>query len=475
VADRRHDLGDLALYGLSVAFAGVTALTSTLVPHRVWGQFAFFGYLLALLFVVLPLRRVWLAFGTWLVVAWLPLILEASVLPHRQEEVTVVEQAGWRLLHTGTPYLSRSSIASLPVDERLLGYTPYQPGMAVFGLPRALLGSHWWTDARVGFGLVMVVCLVLAPWSLRVVQMATVLPLSALTLATGGDDIPVLALSLLAFWYASRDRHLAAGVAIGLAGALKLFAWPVALVLLVFAWRRGSLARFSWPALGIPFLVLVPALVISASAFVENVIRFPGGGGLVVSPAQSPLLGRLIAVSVPGGHALALGLLAASGLAIVVWLVRRPLRGVADAALVSAVGLTAAIVLNPTTRFGYFLYPVAYLAVWYTARRSGSVTLSAAESLASSSAAGSPSSAAGSPSSAAGSPSSAPGSPSSAAGSPSPAAGSPSPAAGSSSAGPAVAGPGRTTPVATDPAESSAPGEAELTSRDAQSGRTQDT
>ncbi len=50
------------------------------------------------------------------------------------------------------------------------------------------------------------------------------------------------------------------------------------------------------------------------------------------------------------------------------WLVRRPLRGAGDAALVSAVGLTAAIVLNPTTRFGYFLYPVAYVAIWYAAR-----------------------------------------------------------------------------------------------------------
>jgi hypothetical protein len=368
VADRRRDLGDLALYGLSAAFAGVTALTSTLVSHRVWGQFSFFGYLAAAVILIVGVRRVWLTFGTWLVVAWLPLILEASVLPHRQEEVTVVEQAGARLLHTGTPYLSRADIAALPADERLLGYTPYQPGMAVFGLPRALLGSHWWTDARVWFGLVMVVCLVLAPWSLRVVQMATVLPLSALTLATGGDDIPVLALSLLAFWYAARDRHIAAGVAIGLAGALKLFAWPVALVLLVLAGRRASLGRFALPAIGIPVLVLVPALVLSADAFVENVIRFPGGGGLVTSPAQSPLLGRLIAVSVPGGHAIALGLLVASGLAIVVWLVRRPLRGVADAALVSAVGLTAAIMLNPTTRFGYFLYPVAYVAIWYVAR-----------------------------------------------------------------------------------------------------------
>ncbi len=238
MADRRRDLGDLALYGLSAAFAGVTALTSTLTPHRVWGQFSFFAYLVAFVVSILAVRRLWLTFGAWVLVAWLPMVLEASVLPHRQEEVTVVEQAGARLLHSGTPYLSRSDIASLPADERLLGYTPYQPGMALFGLPRALLGSHWCTDARVWFGLVMVVCLVLARWSVRVVQMATVLPLSALTLATGGDDIPVLALSLLAFWYAARDRHLAAGVAIGLAGALKLFAWPVALVLLVLAGRR---------------------------------------------------------------------------------------------------------------------------------------------------------------------------------------------------------------------------------------------
>jgi len=336
------------------------------------------------------IRRLWLTVAAWLTVAWLPLLLEASVLPHRQEEVTVVEQAGARLLDTGTPYLSRSAIAALPVDERLLAYTPYQPGMALFGLPRALLGTYWCTDARVWFGLAMVGCLLLI-WRtsvstagsaaavssaalgwLPVVQMATVLPLAALTLATGGDDIPVLALSLLAFAYAARDRHLAAGVAIGLAGALKLFAWPVALVLLVLAGRRRGLVRFAVPAIGLPVLALVPALLVNAGAFVENVIRFPGGSGLVTSPAQSPLLGRVIATTLPSGHAIALGLLVLSGLAIVVWLVRRPVRGAGDAALVSAAGLTAAIVLNPTTRFGYFLYPVAYLAVWYAARKTTS-------------------------------------------------------------------------------------------------------
>jgi hypothetical protein len=411
VADQRRDYGDLALYALSAIFAGVTALTSTLTPHRVWGQISFFGYAVAAIIALFRtgvVRRAGLTIATWIVVAWLPLILEASALPHRQEEVTVVERAGARLLETGTPYLSRSSIAALPVDERLLGYAPYQPGMAVFGLPRAVLGSFWLTDARIWFGLATVACLVtgyrlLAGFFvparlLRILQAVTVLPLCALTLATGGDDIPVLALSLLAFAYAARDRWTAAGVAIGLAGALKLFAWPVAVVLLVLAWRRSSSrfrlgvgapvraglaaparaglaaparaglaapVRFGLPALGIPILVLVPALLIDAGAFVENVIRFPGGNGLVTSPAQSPLLGRVIATTVPGGHAIALGLLVASGLAIAVWLIRRPPRTAADAALVSAVGLTAAIVLNPTTRFGYLLYPVAYVATWY--------------------------------------------------------------------------------------------------------------
>jgi hypothetical protein len=183
----------------------------------------------------------------------------------------------------------------------------------------------------------------------------------------------VLALSLLAFAYAARDRWTAAGVAIGLAGALKLFAWPVAVVLLVLAWRRSP-ARLGVPAFGIPVLALVPSLLINASAFIENVIRFPGGHGLVTSPAQSPLLGRVIATTVPGGHTIALGLLGASGLAIAVWLVRRPPRGAADVALVSAVGLTAAIVLNPTTRFGYLLYPVAYVAAWYGLSGAGAVS-----------------------------------------------------------------------------------------------------
>src|SRR5215510_13715042 len=46
---------DLALYGLSAVFAFVTAVTSTLVPHRAWGTVAIFGYALATVFCLIQL------------------------------------------------------------------------------------------------------------------------------------------------------------------------------------------------------------------------------------------------------------------------------------------------------------------------------------------------------------------------------------------------------------------------------------
>ena len=101
---------------------------------------------------LLPRRRLLVAAGAWIATTWVPLFV-AAARHTGQEEVTVVERSGQRLLDTGTPYLGRAAIAALPPDERLLSYVPYQPGMALFGLPRAIAGDVWWTDARVWFGL----------------------------------------------------------------------------------------------------------------------------------------------------------------------------------------------------------------------------------------------------------------------------------------------------------------------------------
>ncbi|WP_229399110.1 glycosyltransferase 87 family protein [Micromonospora okii] len=400
---RRIDLAagglalDLGLYAASATFAAFTAVASTLPPHRAWGTIAALGYLAAALAVAgqlaarqrnpastlagLPAR--WAVTGlAWATATLLPLV-EQSIqraggrADRAQEEVLVTEHAGNRLLDTGTPYLGHDAIAALPADERLLGYTPYQPGMALFGLPRAV-ADGWWTDARVWFAAATALTLALAVRALRTgqptghptkrsaavlrgVQGATVLPICALTLATGGDDLPVLALCLLALALAATDRPGRAGLAIGAAGALKLFAWPVALVLIAWAATRRSTGRLAAGALGVPALALLPALLVDRDALVENVLRFPLGHGLVTSPAQSPFPGHLIATTLPAGRVVAAALLLAAGAAIAVRLLRRPPRTATTAALICGYGLLAAIALMPSTRFGYLLYPAALL------------------------------------------------------------------------------------------------------------------
>jgi hypothetical protein len=371
---------DTGLYGISFVFALVTAYTSTLLPHRAWGAIAAWVYLAAALAVgvQLVLRRptgrmliTWLTFAG---VALLPLVVQAvqragGRTDRAQEEVLVVEQMGDRLIAGGTPYLGPDAIAALAPGDRLTGYSPYQPGMAVFGVPRALAGDFWWTDARVWFAVATVAALVAAvriTRDVRGTQAATVLPICALTLATGGDDLPVLALCLLALALCAADRYASAGLAVGAAAALKLFAVPVLIVLAVLAVRAGRGRRFLPGALTLPVLVLVPPLLVDADAFVENVIRFPLGHGLATSPAQSPFPGHLIASAVPGGRYVAAALLAAVGVAIAVRLLRRPPRTAAAAARYCGFGLLAAILLMPTTRFGYLLYPLALL-VWVPA------------------------------------------------------------------------------------------------------------
>ncbi|WP_406060610.1 glycosyltransferase 87 family protein [Micromonospora sp. NBC_00860] len=394
---------DLGLYAVSAIFAAITAVTSTLLPHRHWGAVAAVGYLIATLTVIVqlllrrrsPTSRLtglparWTVTGlawaatTLLPLAWQSIDRAGGRTDRAQEEVLVVEQAGSRLLEHGTPYLGPDAIAALPPGEQLMGYTPYQPGMAMFGLPRALLDT-WWTDSRVWFAVGTALALALAVAALRRtpattgqatstaaqrrdaavlrgVQAATVLPICALTLATGGDDLPVLALCLLALAFAAADRPGRAGLAVGLAGALKLFAWPVALVLIVWGLTRRAGTRVAAGAIGLPIAALLPALLVDRDALTENVLRFPLGHGLVTSPAQSPFPGYLIASALPAGRLIAAALLVAAGVAIAVRLARRPPRTAVATALICGYGLLAAIALMPTTRFGYLLYPLALL------------------------------------------------------------------------------------------------------------------
>jgi len=405
---------DLAFYGAAALFAGATALWTTLDSHAQWGAIAFGGYLPAAICAAILLaqpgpvwrRRAFVAVGAALAVTAIPMVFmaidrAAGIAGRAQEEVLVVEGSGARLLDTGSPYMHADAIAALP--EPLLGYNPYQPGMAVFGIPAALFGEHWWTDARVCFLLAAAACAIGAarllrggPGSalnptgagkgplLRAVQATFVFPVCALTFATGGDDMPVVALMVLALAFAHRERAFAAGLAIGAAAALKLFAWPAAVVIAFLLWRGGDLrgqrsmngrrylAGFALPVAA----TMLPVLAVDARGFFDNVIAFGLGHGVVTSPAQSPLPGFLVAQYVPGGDLIAPALLGLAALVIagLIWV--RPPVTAASAALWCAAGLSAAFLLMPSTRFGYLLYPVVLLGWWLPLRDAVAGTVS---------------------------------------------------------------------------------------------------
>ncbi|CAM5440607.1 hypothetical protein SVIOM74S_09797 [Streptomyces violarus] len=139
----------------SAVFALVLAAVTTLPAHRVWGACAAVGYAGA---AVLAGRTPY-AWGRASAVAavagsvLLPLAV-LMVLGTAQSEVGVVEHSGDLLLATGSPYAPHPSL----VDD----FNPYLPGMALLGLPHALLGDSPLTDARLWFAAVFVGALAVA-------------------------------------------------------------------------------------------------------------------------------------------------------------------------------------------------------------------------------------------------------------------------------------------------------------------------
>jgi glycosyl transferase family 87 len=377
-AGRRELSWDVSLYAGSAIFAAVTATASGMVTHQIWGSLALYGYAGA---AVLAIGQLLLARAStigraavcalaWLATAGLPLLVLVAGRAggerlYARSEVRVVEAAASRLFEDGTPYLAREAIAALPAGERLHSYMPYQPGMTVFGMPRALdPAAAWWSDARVWFMLFGMAALVVAvAWwpgvsagaGLRALQLAAVAPPMTLAIASGGDDLPVLALCLLGLTLAARHRYGWAGLAIGAAGALKVIAWPVAVVLAIHAIERRRY-RYLLGAVGLPVL----AVLVDPGGVAEHVVRFPLGAGVVNTIAKAPFPGYVIATY--GGRTLAIGVLLVAGAAFAWWLLRHPPRTAAAAATAGGYGLLIAIALLPASRPGYLLYPLALLA-----------------------------------------------------------------------------------------------------------------
>jgi peptide-methionine (R)-S-oxide reductase len=361
-----------------VAFAagalGLAAVTDQ-PAHRLWGLVAGVGYLLL---AVTPVARrpaaPWAAGLLGGVVPLAVLVLArggaAGPGPFAQPEVWVIEDAARRWLATGSPYPSATETTAVAGPD---GYFPYLPGMALFGVPRALVGDVWWTDARLAFAAVAVAGCAVGVGALaragRVGSRAGWLlagnPLVGLTLATGGHDLALAGLLVAAVGLAAvRDPRatVAAGLLAGAAAGTKPTAWPVILVLVVLVARTGGPAlRFGGAAAGPMLLLCLPDLLRAPGLVAEHLVLFPAGLAAVATPAASPLPGAWVA-ALPGGRPIALGLLAAGVLVAVVRLVTRPPVDTAAAARFAAASLAAGMLLAPSSRVGWFVVPLLLAA-----------------------------------------------------------------------------------------------------------------
>jgi hypothetical protein len=109
---------------------------------------------------------------------------------------------------------------------------------------------------------------------------------------------------------------------------------------------------------------ILPTVVGNASAFIENVVRFPLGLAGISSPAASPLLGHLIVSRFPSIHRIfTVSVAGVGGLVLLYVLIRRTPRTTSQLSRLLAWVMTVAILLAPATRIGYLLYPVDFF-VW---------------------------------------------------------------------------------------------------------------
>jgi len=367
------------------AFAGVVLAASGQPVQRTWAVWAAGGYALAALIVVLWRSR---GRGAALVVAMVgalaaplawQLTVGGSMSKADEDSLKVVARSGMLLLQHGSPYLTPDQIS------HSLQYNPYEPAMAIFGLPAAL-GLHGavgnprlWMAMTAAVVLAAAFRLAKPGTALRSTAVAFASPVLALPLTQGLTDLPVLALLSLALAGTAasppeRRARLIAAIALGAACAMKATAWPaLPVIAAMLVARDGARAatRFTvTTAIAATALVAAtaPASVTAPAALFENTVLFPLGMTRYQTQADSPLPGHLLAATGAAGRWAAIGLLCAAGLAMVTSLALRPPADIRAAAWRLAVTLALVFAVAPASRWGYFVYPAALLGfVWMTA------------------------------------------------------------------------------------------------------------
>ncbi|MEW6059280.1 MAG: glycosyltransferase 87 family protein [Actinomycetota bacterium] len=385
---------DAPLYAAGALVAGIAVWLDHIPLQRQWGRLALPAYLGAMALSIavavgarrLPERlvlrlRAGILLAAIVGVALGPLVLEAywrqteGFRGHVQSEVLVTEESASALLHGADPYAA--SFADGPLGAWPKGtadHVPYLPGMFLFGMPRALDGTGWHTDARIAFAVVALAAIGLAVGhsrarperALTAVLVVVALPTGARYMTGGGDDLAVLALMLLSLVLLDRRRPVPAGLVAGLAAVVKQTALPLLPFLIVAARDRDG--RREWgKALTASLAVMVPVvlsfLLWNPRAFIEDAVLFPLGLAQEPTLAASPTLGSVLSEVLPfpkGAIAVGLGLVV---LAVAAYLlVVRPPVGARGAAERTALVLLLAVLLATAGRFGYLLYPIGLFA-----------------------------------------------------------------------------------------------------------------
>jgi len=388
---------DALLYLLAASFTLGTVVMAGSDDYRQWAEMALGPYFLAAVISWHVSRRRarrgigkggragdrlrrYLVLGLLVTVVLLPLsvevVLRAESKPgaHVQNEVTVIEACADRVTRHKSCYLSDpKSIGTSVTSQSENSFFPYLPGMIPFGLVNATSGPTEFKDARLpltGFSLIVIAgALLIAETTSRrrwrIFQVVVILPSGALPMVTGGDDLPVIALMLLALAYATRRKPVWSGLAMGLGATLKFTAWPLLILLALGEWdRRGrrAILRYSLAAAAVVVPVLGVGIGLAPRAFFLNAIRFPLGLTKVKSPAASPLLGQELVTLFPAVKPelitiLTLVGLVAVGYGLMKWLPSNP----QSAARFSGTAMLLATLLAPATRFGYLIYPLDLL------------------------------------------------------------------------------------------------------------------
>jgi hypothetical protein len=354
---------------------------------RNWGLLASAGYgvgALASLGIRSLVQRWALVAVVFTGAALLPLGLELwwraenGLGTHAKSETVVTEESARVALQGDDPYAADYSdgpLARFPAGVDT--HVPYLPGNLAFGIGKPLLGDGVAGDARIVFTAVFLGAVVVAlrlsrapsGERLRAFTVVVVSPLGARYIVGGGNDLPVIGGMLLSLVLVERRRPGAAGLAAGLAAAVKLTAWPLLPFLVLAARDRGgrrARARTTTTAAAVISAAVVPFLLVDAAAMLEDVVRYPLGLTVGGTPASSPTLGGLLGRLMPEARtevAVAAG--AAVGVMTLWLLVRRPPRSARDAARATALVLLAATVLATAGRFGYLVY-VIDLWLWST-------------------------------------------------------------------------------------------------------------